>query len=291
MNPTQQFPHLTDTESVRQEASSQYGELSDAAAFLQAHKASLSADVSAASLRHRNGDETAKVQNDLTIAQKLIDKEYGSGTLRVIDAAVRGDALSAIVEDQYGRTSHVAVGYTDRWRSIARKGPDAEETVNAQAEHARSRLAAEARAEIKRQVDEATQKIMESVAKLTGKRLEEVAEIRESALADTAKDDDSSPKKKTGKGSPSSTEGNDTSEKSAGKTAGSDTEAAVDDGSEGDGAGTSDDGGEWPRRHDALDGIAKKNKVDLSELGSRAGLDEKIAALEKAGVKPPPPEE
>lgn len=290
MNPATQFPHLTDTESVRREAESQYGGLNDAAAFLQAHKASLSADVSAASLRHRNGEETAKVQNDLGIAQKLIDKEYGSNTYRVVDAAVRGDALSAVVEDQYGRTSHLVVGYTDRWRSIARSGAEGEEKVNAEAEHARTRLGAEARAEIKRQVDEATQKIMENVAKLTGKRLDEVSEIREKALADTAKDDESSSDGEASRkkrGSPSSTEGNDTSEASAGKTAGSETSDAADD----ETAGTSDEAGEWPRRHDTLDDLAKKNKVDVSELGARPTIDDKIAALEKAGVKPPPPEE
>lgn len=307
------YPHLTDTESVRREAESQYGGLSDAAAFTAAHRATRDPNVEAAALRHRNADETAKVQNDLSLAQKKIDAEYGDGTYRVLDAAVRGDALSAIVEDQYGRPSHVVVGWTDQWRSITPTGPDAEARANANAEAAKGRLGAEARAEVQRLVSEATAGVLSKVNDLLGGKLGDVDQIREDAVRDAMADDaddaarlaainaglkvpdaggasqerGSGPRTKRGsgprtKGSPSSTEGNDTSESGAGKTQGTETNS---------GSGDDDAEGTWPRRHDSLDEIADEHGVSFDALGSRPSVADKIAALEAAGVNPPADEE
>lgn len=280
-----QFPHLTDTESVRQEADSQYGGLSDAGAFLAAHKATYSPDVSAAALRHRNPDETAKVQNDLSIAQDLVDKTHGEGTYTVIDAAVRGDALSAVVEDKSGRTSHLVVGYNDRWKSISPKGPAAEERVNAEAEAATRRLGAEARAEIKRQVDEATAEITARVNEMLAGVLDKLSDAREHRL-EAVREDESQPSRRSRRGarggSPSTTGGNDTSETGAGATTGSESDT-------GDGGGDEDEPAEWPRHHDDLDAIAADEGIEWE--GART-VDEKIARLEAEGAEPPsPPEE
>lgn len=291
-----QFPHLTDTESVRAEAAQQYGGLSDAAAFQMAWRADQHPDTEAAALRHRNPEATADVQNDLSLAQEKIDEAFGADTYVVIDAAVRGDALSAIVEDKAGRTSHKVVGWTDRWKSIAPQGDAATERANAQAEAARGRLGAEARAEVQRMVQEATAGILSRVNALLGDKSEEVQQIRDEELAKVGGDlsdddrarinaglpvtsagsrDEPGPRTRT---SPSSTEGNDTSESSAGATAG-----------DGDGGGSSgSEGAKWPRRHDALDEIAAANKVTFGEDDTT--LDAKIAKLEAAGFTPPPEE-
>ena len=272
------FPHLTDTESVRREAEAQYGGLNDAAAFQQSWRAAQDPNVEAAALRHRNADETAKVQNDLSLAQAKVDEVHGEGTYTVLDAAVRGHALSCIVEDQYGRPQHLVLGWTDKWRDISPKGPDAEARVNAQSEAAKGRLGAEARAEVARMVKEATAEILAQVAEKFGGRMEEVTKIRDDALAKVTDDGDGSGPRQAG--SPSSTEGNDTSETGAGKTAGSESKTS------GGGSGGSSEGS-WPRRHDDLDALADEHDVSFEDLGPRATIDEKIEKLEAAGVTPP----
>lgn len=178
------FPHLTEVESVRQEAAGQYGGLQDAAAFQEAHRASLSPDVEAASLRRINQGETDKVQADLSLAQDKIDAEYGEGAYRVLDAVVRGDALSVIAEDHYGRPQHVVVGWTNRWRSIVPDNADAR--ANAEAESRRGLLGAEARAEVARQVEEARVQIMEEVSKKFAQASDKVTEARDQKLDEVA---------------------------------------------------------------------------------------------------------
>lgn len=290
------FPHLTDTEGVRREAAQQYGGLSDAAAFQQAHRSSLDPNVEAAARRSRNADKTAEVQNDLDLAQAKIDAVHGEGTYRVLDAAVRGDALSTVVEDQYGNSKHVVVGWTDKWRSIVPQGAEAEALANAQSEAAKGRLGAEARAEVQRMVQEATAGIVAKVSELLGGKMDEVQQIRDEEVAKATgdlTDEDRAAinagnrqglssqgivetRHAPGGGSPSTTEGNDTSETAAGRTQGSET----DDGDEAP--------GKWPRRHDDLDAIAEENGVEFGDEDTT--LDAKVAKLEAAGVKPPPEE-
>ena len=189
------FPHLKDTESVRQEAASQHGPLTDAAAFLQSHKAAQSPDVAAASLRQVDFEETAKLKEDPDLAQSKVTEALGEG-YTVLDAVVRGDALSAVVvDDSTGQTTHVAVGWNDRWKSLVASGADAEANVNAQAAAAESRLSGEiaaeigrlveeARVEISAKVAEAGAKVREEIDKIRQERIEEIEEKREEAAAE-----------------------------------------------------------------------------------------------------------
>lgn len=171
------YPHLTDTESVRREAASQHGSLTDAAAFLQAQKARQSPDVAAASLRPINDEETKKLQEDPSQAQSKVDEAMGEG-YTVIAAVVRGNALSTIVEDQYGATSHFVTGWTDDWKSVGQ----GEEQVNAEAAAAQDRLSGEVVAEIERRIEEAAAKIREEVAELYAKAQEKVNEVRQERM-------------------------------------------------------------------------------------------------------------
>lgn len=186
------YPHLTDSASVRQEASDQYGGLSDAAAFTAAHRATIDPNVEAAARRHRNEDETAKVQDDLSLAQSKLDEAYGEGEFTVLDAAVRGNALSMIVEDASGRPSHKVVGWNDKYKAVA--GPTVER-ISAESEAAKGRLGAEARAEVQRLVQEATAKAVAQITEKLGSKTEEVDKTRDEQLKEATGDDDSDEKR------------------------------------------------------------------------------------------------
>lgn len=261
------FPHLTDRESVRAEAEQQYGGLSDAAAFVQHHQASLDPDVEAASLRKVNEEATAEVKDDLSIAQDLVDESYGGDKYRVIDAAVRGDALSVIAEDEYGRPQHLVVGYTERWRSI--KPPDADARANALAEKAKAVLGAEAREEVERRVAEATSKIMSDVGKLVEDKLKEVEDARVAAQQDAADE----PEADEDADEPESSESN----------RGGDGEADGSDGGDADGSDATE-APKYPRTHDDLDALAKASKVEFADGDNVETKQEKLRA---AGVAPP----
>jgi hypothetical protein len=259
------FPHLTDTESVRAEAHAQYGGLQDAAAFQEAHRASLSPDVEAAALRKVNPTETQKVQDDLGLAQSKIDAEYGDGEYRVLDAAVRGDALSVVAEDRYGRPQHLVVGWNDRWRSIAPK--DADARANAGAEAAKGRLGAEARAEVARQVAEATDEIMKKVSSLFADKNAEVDKVRHKQVEEAAAEKDD------GEGS------------SGSRSSGSRKPAARrKPASRSKPASRAKSGSKLPNNHDDLDKLAAANGVSFDEDDNVKTKQDKLS---KAGVKPP----
>lgn len=182
------FPHLTDTEDVRKEAADQYGGLTDAAAFTAAHRASLDPNVTVAGRRARNEEATAELQGDLTAAQSKIDEAFGDGEYTVLDAAVRGDALSVIVEDTSGRPTHKVVGWNDNWKPL----PGTEHTVNAEAEAARGRLGAEARAEVQRIVQEATAEAVAKVTEMFSSKSEEIDKVRDEAVQEATEEEDTS---------------------------------------------------------------------------------------------------
>lgn len=182
------YPHLTDTQSVRQEAADQYGGLNDAAAFTAAYRASVDPNVEAAARRQINVDETAKIQEDLGVAQSKLDEEFGDGEFRVLDAVVRGDALSLVVEDKAGRPMHKVVGWNDRWQPLP---GTAAETVSLQAEAARGRLGAEARAEVQRIVQQATADAVKKVTEMFASKNEEIDKTRDEALEEASEQDTS----------------------------------------------------------------------------------------------------
>jgi hypothetical protein len=243
------FPHLTDTESVRQEASTQYGGLNDAAALVSSHKASLDPNVEANALKKMNVAETEKVQEDLDLAQAKVDEEHGEGTYRVIDAVVRGHALSTIVEDAWGRPKHVTVGWTDKFRPLTRPADAAAEAANAEAEAARVSLGAEVRQAISAAVEQARTEIEAKYAKLFAEKSAEVTETRDETLSKIADD-----------------EGSEDDDKGGG------TE------SEGD------DDVKYPRTQDDLDALAEKSNFEWPEGVTK--VKDKQEALRKAGVKP-----
>lgn len=184
------FPHLTDTESVRQEAATQYGGLNDAAALVSSHKASLDPNVEANALKKMNVAETEKVQEDLDLAQAKVDEEHGEGTYRVIDAVVRGHALSTIVEDAWGRPKHITVGWTDKFRPLTRPADAAAEAANAEAEAARVHLGAEVRQAVAAEVEKARREIEAEYAAKFAKANEEVATTQSEALEAIGENDD-----------------------------------------------------------------------------------------------------
>lgn len=273
MSETRPFPHLKDTDKVRAEAAEQYGGLNDAAALQQVHKARMDPSNEAAALKRINVTETEKVKEDLDLAQAKIDDAFGGGTFTVLDAAVRGDALSTIVEDAEGRTHHKVVGWTDRWRPTGRKDTDA--AANAEAEAKASKFGAEARAEIARQVGEATARIE--------------AEVRGQLAAAIAK--------LSGSGSAPEPPPSAPKVRSAPKAVSTPPASAPADA--GDGAPKVGEPGEsaktvvpdakqeevsYPGTHEGLDALAKKAGFEWPEGASKVA--DKQAALAEAEIKP-----
>jgi len=196
---TMEFPHLKDQESVRAEAAEQYGGLDNAAAFVQAQKASRDPNVEAAALRRIDPEETEKVKDDLSLAQAKIDAEYGKDSYTVLDAAVRGDALSVVAEAPDGRTYHLVTGWTKNYKPVVTTAAQRAERVGQAAEAAKGRLGSEARAEVERLVKEATDKALERVADLLKDKGEEVDKIRAKAVKEAYGDE--KPKTPRGKSS------------------------------------------------------------------------------------------
>lgn len=260
----QSFPHLKDTESIRAEASAQYGGLSDAAALQQFHKAGRDPSVEAAALKRVNIEETAKVAADLDLAQEKVDAAYGSGVFRVIDAAVRGDALSVIVEDESGRTHHQVVGWNDKWRPT---GPRAD-TLGAGVEAAKAKLGKEAVAEIDRRVAEATAEIRAEVGKEFESAIAELHQILADRAAGSSESEDGETQQRDGAATEQSPSGGNLAEE------GHPEKEPVGNGDE----------GSYPHSHDDLDALAESRGFTWPD-GVR-NIKDKQAALQAAGITP-----
>lgn len=242
------IPHLTDRESVRAEAAAQYGGLNDAAAMIQAWRATIDPNVEATALKKVNVEETRRLTDELfdadgdnTSVHEKLREHLGEnhGIVEVLDAAVRGNALSVVGLDATGAPKKVVVPFNSKFKSIGVSPAEAAARANAQSEAGRVLLGAEALAEIERRVAAARDEIMRDVNKLFADRSDELTERRDAALASV--------------------------------------EGAEPDGDESTAS--------WPRSHDDLDKIAKDNNVTFES--SDRTLDAKIAKLQAAGVQPP----
>jgi hypothetical protein len=163
--------------TFNQDLHAQYGIYANAEEMIHAHRAAVDYGVVKALLLHQDEEETEKVQKDLDKASKKLDLNDGE---TLIAAAVHGNALVGVVEDEQGRTRKVVGAYNDRYEA-PKLSPEE------QAQQDAARASVEQRQEIARLRAEHEEELerfrVESQAKLT----EALEEIKQAAAAATSK--------------------------------------------------------------------------------------------------------
>lgn len=170
-----------DAQAAAAEFRGQYGTSGNAEDLIQANRAAFSADLRSAALIERNEDASNKL--DLSKVQGEVE----GGT--VLDAAVHGDKVIAVVETESGHTykqvlAHASVGGPKSSRSSAEA-----DTTYADAEAEAGLLRAKANVEAQKAIEEAVQKAKEEASKIVTKARDEANKIIESAAKKAAKAD------------------------------------------------------------------------------------------------------
>lgn len=174
---------------ARREFLERYGTLNpdipttNAEELIRAHNASQSRAVSQASLLPVNGEATAELDLD------NVGEEAGGN---VIAAAVRGNAIVAVVEDETGRTYKTVVPANDKYVAPAEDPAEAaameqaKADIDLQAELARQRAEfdqkiAEMRAEFEEKLGETAQEKQQEASERVAEAAEEAAKQQEEA--------------------------------------------------------------------------------------------------------------
>jgi hypothetical protein len=182
------MPRGNDSRAAAAEFRGQYGVMGNAEDLIEANRAAYDAELRTASLRNRNDEATKALDLD------AVDKKVEGGT--VLDAAVRGDRIVAVVETESGHT-YKQVLPAQGLVEGARKPRSIEEddtTAIAQQSQASKLILAEAQAKAEQIIQDAIAKAHEEAAKIAAKARDE---------ANDAADDGDDDKPKRGRGAQS----------------------------------------------------------------------------------------
>jgi hypothetical protein len=188
------------------EFAAEYGASGNAEELIRAHKASISPEVSAASLRAVNNEATAELDLD-SLAKK-------AGVEEVVAAAVRGNAI--VYVDQDGRKGVLPAN--DRYRAPKESPADAVVREQSAADLEMQDAVTQHRAKLAQQLAEEKERLDAEVAE----ELQKLREDHAKRIADAAKDAEKEAEKAAKKGDGPAVEvsgaGNDPSQGGGAKT-------------------------------------------------------------------------
>lgn len=184
-----------DARSAAAEFRGQYGVMGNAEDLIQANRAAYPGELRAAQRLGVNGEATENVREDLSKVEKALDLGDDS---RVLDAAVHGDKVIAVVEVSSGRTYKTVldgekVGLKGlRSSSSGGERPDPQGLqATAEAAAEAQRVIAEARAEAEKIVREAQEKAQKQASEKAQKAVQDAKDSAAKASKDEEKKDDS----------------------------------------------------------------------------------------------------
>lgn len=149
----------------------QYGVHANAEGLIESHRTSQNPALQKALLTPVDNDATAEAKSDLkATAGKLKNIPEDS---EVVDAAVRGNALVAVVQHPNGELEKVIGGWTDDW--------DAKLTPEQKVEQATAESERHVQQEIARLQAEMAQQLDDQKVELQTEMQEEIAKVREEA--------------------------------------------------------------------------------------------------------------
>jgi hypothetical protein len=182
----------------------QYGVHSNAQELIDAHQASVDPALTRAQLAQIDPEATAEAKDDLDAAAGKLDLAEGD---EVVDVAVRGNALVAVVQDAAGNTRKVVGPANDKYKpptlAPAEEQRRAEINRDQQVAAETRRLRAEADAKIAEARAAEDQRVSEEIAKIKEEKDKELASKVEELESDAESSD--APKRQK-RSSPSSGE-------------------------------------------------------------------------------------
>lgn len=172
-----QFPDVDAHRAFQSQLHGQYGVFANAEEMIVDHQSRVNPALVLASRRQIDADATLEALEDKDGAAKKLGLGKDE---KVIDLAVRGNALIAVVEGPDGIPRKEITGYTDDWEPPA-DSPERAELV------ARAEQQRQIRAEIAQLQADAMDQIEEAAAKIREKQAEAIAKLQEQSESEIAK--------------------------------------------------------------------------------------------------------